>query len=67
MLDLTWTTEPPKVPGWYWWRWARYQQHYCIEVRDGLIVEHPRKVLRAAKDIGGEWAGSIPTPKEPTP
>ena len=61
---LTWTTEPPKVPGWYWWRWAKYQGWMCLAVRDGLIVEHPRKVLRHAQDIGGQWAGPIAPPGE---
>ena len=60
----TWTTEPPKVPGWYWWRWAKYQGWMCLAVRDGLIVEHPRKVLRHAQDIGGQWAGPIAPPGE---
>ena len=59
---LRWTTDQPKVAGWYWWRWAKFQEHTCIEVRDGLIVEHPRKQLRDADEIGGEWAGPIPPP-----
>ena len=62
---LTWGEEPPKVPGWYWWRWAKYQGWMCLAVRDGLIVEHPRKVLRHAQDIGGQWAGPIAPPLEP--
>lgn len=59
---LRWTHEPPKVAGWYWWRWANFQEHICIQVRHGLIVEHPRKQLRDAEEIGGEWAGPIPAP-----
>ena len=61
---LMWGEEPPKAAGWYWWRWAKYQQKVCIEVRDGLIVEHPRKQLRDADEIGGQWAGPIAPPRE---
>lgn len=61
---LTWGEEPPKVLGWYWWRGAKYQEHICIYVRDGLIVEYPRKVLRPVQDIGGQWAGPIVAPGE---
>lgn len=65
---LTWTTDPPKVAGWYWWRWAKFQEPMCFYVRDGLIVEYPPKRLRSVADIGGEWSDSpipISTPHEP--
>lgn len=61
---LEWTTEPPTVPGWYWWRWHKGAEAIPLEVREGLIVEYPRRTLRAVADIGGQWAGPIPMPKD---
>lgn len=61
---LAWTTEPPTVPGWYWWRWHKGAEAIPLEVREGLIVEYPRRTLRAVADIGGQWAGPIPMPKD---
>lgn len=61
---LAWTTEPPTVPGWYWWRWHKGAENMPLEVREGLIVEYPRRILRAVADIGGQWAGPIPGPEE---
>ena len=61
-----WTHEPPKVEGWYWWRWAKFQEHMCLYVRDGLIVEYPHKQLRSVAEIGGQWSdGPIQAPAEP--
>lgn len=61
---LRWTTEPPKKPGWYWWRWCKGAELNPLYVRDGLIVEYPRQSLTHVAGIGGEWAGPIPEPEE---
>ena len=60
----TWSKKLPKKPGWYWWRWANFQEAVCLEVRAGLIVEYPHGKLQNIKDIGGEWGGFIPAPCE---
>lgn len=57
---LHWTTEPPKVPGWYWYR-RKSNDHY----------NHVMKV--GAPMIGDEnltafkWAGPIPEPLDSEP
>lgn len=60
---LTWTTEPPKVAGWYW-----------VRIRDARYL--PKIVEITAKDIeqmsaekallkgNREWAGPITPPRE---
>lgn len=63
---LTWTTEPPKVPGWYWQRKAGHPQSarivrisdYGNEIRckDG----HSDRAIERCK--GFEWAGPIAPP-----
>lgn len=64
---LTWTTEPPKVAGKYWWRpvGKKIGRIRDIFVRNGDagFLDHNYRFI---KDIGdGEWAGPIPTPLEP--
>ena len=61
---LRWAKEPPKEPGWYWWRWCRGAELVPLYVRDGLIVEYPHQSLVRVVDLGGEWAGPIPEPEE---
>lgn len=53
--ELTWTDEPPKVPGWYW----------C---RDENDKENARIIfpnIRKTKWRDKQWAGPIPEPREP--
>lgn len=49
---LEWTDEPPKVPGWYWYKNSSYLG----------IVKFPG--LYDGKREGWQWAGPIPEPKE---
>lgn len=72
----TWTTEPPKVAGHYWWVCDKYTatgpQVACIKVGTNHMASglHMRFI-----DCGPtyhhcdkcRWAGPIPMPKEPTP
>ena len=66
---LTWTTEPPKVAGWYWRKetaagrahvfhftgnWEDYGEHW----------ESDRVCPLPLKLNGNLWAGPIPTPLE---
>lgn len=61
---LTWTTEPPKVPGWYWFSVCKGHAVCILVCADGkakLAKDH----FTDAELLGGEWAGPIPTPLEP--
>ena len=51
---LTWTTEPPKVAGWYW---------HHMPPAFGTVVEYFDPEISEAGC--GQWAGPIPTPLEP--
>lgn len=51
---LTWTDEPPKVPGWYWWRNLSKPQ-----------VVHSNNFKNRKPHPADEWAGPIPEPREP--
>lgn len=55
---LTWTTEPPKVAGWYWWRDVSHKGEATIQCMSQSQVE------RLKTYPGEEWAGPIPTPLE---
>lgn len=65
---LEWTTEPPKVPGWYW-----FKNEYGIRI--ARIKHDSRKMNELYAVIGGvgnwmsmqngQWAGPIPEPREP--
>lgn len=65
---LEWTTEPPKVPGWYW-----FKDEYGIRI--ARIKHDSRKMNELYAVIGGvgnwmstlhgQWAGPIPEPQEP--
>lgn len=62
---LEWTDEPPKVPGWYWFKTA-YRTHIVS------VEPDPRKVDDLYICVGGvgnwmsklhgQWAGPIPEP-----
>lgn len=63
---LTWTDEPPKVPGWYW-----FKDEYGIRI--AWIKHDSRKMNELYAVIGGvgkwmsilhgQWAGPIPEPR----
>ena len=65
---LEWTDEPPKVPGWYW-----FKDEYGIRI--AWIKHDSRKINELYAVIGGvgnwmstlhgQWAGPIPEPQEP--
>lgn len=65
---MTWTTEKPKCPGWYWWRLDAQCEPVVLEVESeypSLRVRLPytffkRKLYRT----DGEWSGPLPLPKE---
>lgn len=50
---LEWTDEPPKVPGWYWYKTSSHVG----------ITKFPELCDRTRE--GWQWAGPIPEPREP--
>lgn len=67
---LTWTTEPPKVAGWYWRKETAKDRthvfHFTGNWEDyGEYWESDRVCPLPLKLNGNLWAGPIPTPHEP--
>ena len=66
MIDFTWTTEPPKVAGWYLWRrtpgsgWRMLRRVY----RSGRYLMTEPYPYPEVSHVGGEWAGPVPDPEE---
>lgn len=52
---LEWTNEPPKVPGWYWFR----------NVSKPTILHIKRVPMERRPHPADEWAGPIPEPRGP--
>lgn len=68
---MTWTTDLPKAPGWYWWRpWPTADERWVFQIIDGLRVAGSRFVgLPAVAKVSQghpecQWAGPIPEPTE---
>lgn len=51
---LEWTSEPPKVPGWYWFR----------NVSKPTMLYIKRVPMERRPHPADEWAGPIPEPRE---
>ena len=66
---LTWTDEPPKVPGWYWCQDAegeiRLRQLENFVGGPRLFVCGISKHIFPDELTGIQWAGPIPEPAEP--
>ncbi len=71
---MTWTTDVPKEPGWYWMKTAKLKPEvakiYHSEFRHGLAVARAyhdgveRLDEFASGRRGVEWAGPIPEPED---
>lgn len=62
---LTWTTEPPKVAGWYWCMDIDKSEGYpIISYYDDWAISTVLPKINQGK-VRFEWAGPIPTPLEP--
>lgn len=59
---LTWTYEPPKVPGMYWNRSKNYPNEACIIRVSKYRIE---QLARMRCSPNEQWAGPIPEPCEP--
>lgn len=61
---LTWTNEPPKVPGYYWCRYKGSGKDTWSPTYIPACADHTKyTILFKSKDV--EWAGPIPEPREP--
>ena len=61
---LTWTTEPPKVAGWYSWRSGKGQNITMIQTHifNGVCGYWDGNGVFKTDLNRGEWAGPIPAP-----
>lgn len=60
---LTWTTEPPKVAGWYWFSVCKGHT-VCIHVGNDGKAKLAKDHFTDAELLGGQWAGPITPPRE---
>ena len=71
---MIWTTKKPRKAGWYWYRHEHVDE--CIECVQWKVWSLSKNQKRLAAigtaghtfihTYGGEWAGPIPEPKEPS-
>jgi hypothetical protein len=63
---MTWTTDKPTVPGWYWWRNAQgIIEHHIVwhdEEEDFLCMVTDDGNRIDVGSAGGEWAGPLEAP-----
>lgn len=64
---LVWTTEPPAFGEWNWWRLDPNDENrpICRYVYTDGTIDNTIIGRINWQDIGGQWAGPIPTPQEP--
>jgi len=71
---MTWTSDKPTQPGWYWWRNRvgvpkPYHDDEIVKVylkRGHLNIAFMNGNRIDGIDIAGEWAGLLEPPKEDT-
>lgn len=79
MCRLRWSKEPPKEPGWYWYRntnkldvhivcisyeWDEYMVDFELAARFVLETPYNWHNPHPVVLMDGEWAGPIPEPEE---
>lgn len=72
MNQLTWTTDKPTMPGWYWGAFDVDTWHYMVLIAGSLPFFEIMAVFEGAnvvtKDVNAPkfkfWAGPIPEPGE---
>lgn len=68
MSKMIWTTQKPEKPG-YWWHRAEYEKPGVLKVyriNDELKIEAGVGFKLLSLVEGGEWAGPLPEPEEPS-
>jgi len=58
---MTWTTDKPTKPGWYWL--AKYTVTPMVVLFDGEWARGPFWDARIEKIKDGEWAGPLEPPE----
>jgi hypothetical protein len=65
---MRWTTEPPREPGWYWYRPRSNKKWRLVETAFGHCgLREQRPAWRPFfwfMPTNGEWSGPIPEPEE---
>lgn len=65
---MTWTTQQPTQPGWYWWRWRNDKDPEIVRISTGadnrLWMEEMENYPGATslEKVHGQFAGPIPEP-----
>lgn len=64
---LTWTTEKPVKPGWYWWRYGARRKASVMHITQGHVqnmeVFTVGMFAMFINEVPGEWAGPIDPPQ----
>lgn len=60
---MTWTTERPTEPGWYWWRGHPDYNGKIGYLTDSKVIIFPVGSGHI-DEMGGEWAGPIQKPED---
>lgn len=59
---LTWTSNTPRVPGWYWRKPTSTAEPYLVQlIRKGRSLYYAEVNVKCY--LKGEWAGPIQEPK----
>lgn len=57
---MTWTSEPPKEPGWYWYRWDENQPWAPVQVLGSKADKRTCvKSPLITRNMEGQWQGPI--------
>ncbi len=71
---MTWTTQKPTVPGWYWYREdgigpevmdVDYRAIGETDAEAQVLVAQNANEYDVVENMIGEWAGPIDLPEEP--
>jgi hypothetical protein len=63
-----WTTDPPKVEGWYWTKSKLFDKPFVVDVREtglGLGAFITNDKGRFPLDVFTHWLGPLPIPEPP--
>lgn len=61
---MTWTTEKPTKPGWYWWRRGTWMFIRTVHADDDGQCWADGYTVEQLCEHDGEWAGPIAPPME---
>lgn len=67
MTPLTWTREPPTMPGWYWYqKLPMFTKDVAqVMVHEGVLyVDWGSGFQELVEEMDGEWAGPVLPPED---